>query len=313
VVADMLPAVKSLHSSPLKVGLLDDLFGVTRKKLEEGAELKSSGMLTLEGKGEPLETFAETAVELAGGKALGRIGEAPAVIVNKVGAGRAILLNCSLGTYPILRGQLEHQPVLALWSDILSEAGVELPGIKLSASDTGSAAYDAYHYHKGDMKLLGFRRKRLEKRLQKLEEVTITAPEELHAYDCRGGKYLGHAREFKLSVELHDVRFIAFLPYKMDGVSIDLPARVKQGQELRLSVILSGSGPDDPGHPVFVRFIDPNGQTAFWFDKTVTTNEGRALLIRKLALNEMPGKWHVYVRDAVTGSEKTIDFTVEEK
>ena len=310
LVADMLPAVKNLHSSPLKVGLLDDLFGVTRKKLAEGVEPKSDGMLTLEGKGELLKTLAEAAIELAGGEALGRVGKTPAVIVNKVGAGRAILLNCDLGTYPILRGQLEHQPVLRLWSDILSETGVEMPDIKVSASDTGSAGYDVYHYGKGSMKLLGFRRKRLEKRLHKLEEVTVTTPEKLHAYDCRSGKYLGHGQEFRLSLELHDVRFIAFLPYQLKGVDIDLPARVKQGQELRLSVNLSGPGPTDPGHPVFVRFIDPNGQTAFWFDKTVTTDKGRALLTRKLALNEMPGKWSVYARDAVTGSEQTVDFTV---
>ena len=293
--------------------ILDDLFGVTRKKPEEGAELKSRGILTLEGRGELLSTYAETAIELAGGKALGRVGERPAVIVNRVGAGKAILLNCDIGTYPILRGQLEHQPMLALWGDILSEAGVELPDITLSASDTGSAGYDLYHYRKGNLKLLGLRRKRLEKRHQKLEEITITTPERLHAYDSRSGSYLGQGQEFRMSLEVHDVRFIAFLPHKMHGPAVDLPKRAKQGQELKLIVVLDGVPEEDPGHPVFVRFIDPNGQAAFWFDQTVTTSGGQASLTRKLALNEMPGRWRVYVRDAVTGTEKTINFTVEEK
>lgn len=317
LVADTCPAVQDEHCKPLAKGLLDGLFGIERVKPDTKGEASNrcaEGALVI---GEAAsaktvcETFADATVKAAEGKALGRVGDTPAFIVNHFGAGRAILLNTYIGTYPRLRDSLEHESLLGLWRDTVTAAGVTLPAIKVSAGATGSTGYDIYRYHLGSMALLGLVRKPWVARADAEEEARIEAPRDLHAYECRSGKYLGSGRSFRLPIRTHELKFIALLPYQVQALKVSAPQEVVQGGELTLALSLEGASEKDPGHPVFVRLVDPKGQTTFYFDRTVRTRAGKAQLKHLLALNERTGTWQVHARDAATGIEGSTEFVVK--
>ncbi|MBM3473616.1 MAG: hypothetical protein FJX75_10140, partial [Armatimonadetes bacterium] len=99
VIADVRPGIYDGHCKPVTPGALDDLFGIKRTGRGKAAEEAVTTNTSFEGHNLDLalpKARLDTEVEAAGATALGQAGETPALLVNRVGSGRAILLNFQL-------------------------------------------------------------------------------------------------------------------------------------------------------------------------------------------------------------------------
>ena len=67
------------------------------------------------------------ALELAGGRALGRAGDTPICIVNETGRGRAILLNFTIWSYPNTAVHGKNEDAAGFMSALFSAAGAKRP------------------------------------------------------------------------------------------------------------------------------------------------------------------------------------------
>ena len=299
VVGDMSPAVRDEHCKPLVKGRLDDVLGIERVKPAATAIFG--------------DTYADPAVRATSARQRGWVGEVPAMFVHEYGAGKAILFNAYVGPYPRLRDKRKHAVHLAVWRGILANAGVAFPHITVSVGDPLAGGYDVYRYRRGSMALLGIARKPIVTRAEAVEEVVIQTPTACHAYDCRAGRYLGSGQAFKLPMRVHEVKFVALLPYRVRALDVASTGEVTQGGEVVVSLSLEGATEADSGHPIFVRLTEPSGQTAFYFDRTVRTQAGKAEVKLRLALNESPGEWRVHAREAATGIEGHTSFIVKRR
>ncbi|MGD9497638.1 MAG: beta-galactosidase, partial [Armatimonadota bacterium] len=99
VIADVRPGVFDAHCRALEPGALDELFGITR--IGRGAATTAAVSLSAELGGRQIdvdlgEVPVDADVRPASARALAQAGEAPLLLVNEVGRGRAVLLNFQL-------------------------------------------------------------------------------------------------------------------------------------------------------------------------------------------------------------------------
>ncbi|MBM3498146.1 MAG: hypothetical protein FJX74_05700, partial [Armatimonadetes bacterium] len=96
VIADVRPGIYDGHCKPIAPGALDDLFGIRRTGRGKAADEPASLGASLKGRSLSAElpkARVDTEVAADSAQALGHVGETPVMLVNEVGAGRAVLLN----------------------------------------------------------------------------------------------------------------------------------------------------------------------------------------------------------------------------
>ena len=127
VIADTNPAVRDGHCKPRPVSALADVFGVNARVGERG-KLGRRGTLSFDGRfGNASVDGWRTgpALQLNGAEQLGRLGEAPAVLVKENGKGRAVYLNLEMSGYREHRAGTAGRVVRDLFGRLLGAAGVE--------------------------------------------------------------------------------------------------------------------------------------------------------------------------------------------
>lgn len=126
VIADNMTATMDEHCKRLPKGQLDELFGIKRKGVGWHPEPEGGEIKTEKSEYAPLPVF-ERDIETTTGKARYR-AQAPAVIENKLGRGKAIYLNLDIRIYPKLR-LLPPQGYAfrELFAELLKEIGIQSP------------------------------------------------------------------------------------------------------------------------------------------------------------------------------------------
>ncbi len=148
VIADNMTATMDEHCKRLPQGQLDELFGIKRSEVgwspkAEGGDLPT----TVEGS-EPLQVY-EPEITATTGSA--RYKDAPAVIENRVGKGRAIYLNVDMHNYGEYRlAPPRGESYRDCFRQILQAGGIEAPVKVLSAEDEQPAACVEVWRYRGD-------------------------------------------------------------------------------------------------------------------------------------------------------------------
>jgi len=328
IIADLRPGVRDEHGKPYEGGgILDKVFGVkqmTAGPIATNCEVK----INLDGWSKTLKEAAcdlSLGLETGAAKALLN-GRKPALIINRYGKGKAILLNFSLSAYAGVSGSLENSTVMAgadvgniseLFRLLMTQAGVDKP-IKVEPAIAGLRLY---RFAKGGFVYLGV--------LQELPEPPrayslgkakpliaksgiIKLNGKSHVYDVRQGKYIGYTDLIKTAIEPAKGLLFALLPYEVKGVKMTAPKRIGQGERLEYEVAVQGI--ERPGLHVFhVELVSPKGGIIPYYADNVVGETGRYKGSISLALNEVIGKWNIRVRDVATGTTAEQVFSVEER
>ncbi|HRU05284.1 MAG TPA: beta-galactosidase, partial [Candidatus Brocadiia bacterium] len=331
VIADSFCGVRDDHGSPR--AMLDDLFGVKQpadvpqleaKELVMGSGAAAAGLGALAGvKTVPVACGAER-LALAGGAALAAIGKAPAVVVNKVGKGRAILLNCSFFYYgDVAEGGVAGEvleetaaalsvtaPIRAFVRGLLDAAGATAPIGVVTTPKEMSAEIELARWKLGEARLLGVVRSVQAGPVDRKDTLScaLVLPKPFEVYESRSGKYLGKTAKIEDRFARGLARVYALLPYRVEKVTLSGGASATAGQAVKVNIGLATSGGPAGTHVAHLSVSGPDGKERPWYAQNVVVKEGRAEAVIPLAFNDPAGEWKVVVRDVATGVEGAMSF-----
>jgi len=331
VIADLRPAIADGHGKLRTVGALDDVFGVRQ---DVGASEASAEDIEVTGGAVPRDlpqVRVDLAVKLAGGKALGAAGDAPAVVVNDYGSGKAIFLNIALCDTVHPRNQDhftyaddETDTVMsAFFRNVMGIAGLK-PAVPLTPHVPGA---HVMRFRSGDALVMGLMwdapgflpgtvRHEPEDygdlKDQK-KSVALELPQAMHVYDVLGGRYVGHMKTVRRQLQPGLVHLLAALPYEVASVSVE-PARdtVKQGRKLKFRASVSANGAEAGVHILRIELTDPEGAVADVYTTNARAERGAFDGSIPLALNEKTGEWKITATDVVSGKAASTTFTVKQ-
>jgi hypothetical protein len=330
VVADVRPGVYDEHCKKLVTGALDDVFGVG--PVGAGPTLASGSLKPGTDYGplsEATVLMGESDLRLAGAAARAQVAAkdktAPAVVVNTVGKGKAVLLNFLFPSYnkhraagtggevSIEKRAKEAAAVRDLLGKVLSQEAQVLPVARLLAADNtemrgvrmfvyrdGPAAYvgllPEYTWTEGVKPIIDGR-------------LVLTQPGEL--YDVRAGEYLGRSGSAAVKVQETYAKLYAVLPYKVEALSLDAPRDAQAGKGIPFKARLKTTGGPVGRHVIVARLQRPDGSERRWDRMTFDAPGGAAECLMPLALNDPPGEWKLFARDAATGASAEAVVTVK--
>lgn len=324
MIADLRPGVDDEHGKPCDKGALDEVFGV---KHNPAVPAYTNTTVAVKAEGFPgafPRTLVDASLQVNGGKALAKAGEAPALIINNFGKGKAILLNFAIADY-LVGGESyprlgpDAPAILEFFKALCTLAGLEekfqadpvMPGLRRYRFTSGSATYlGLMHDMPGVTYFWGM------PDLTKPQTPTvtkITLPAEAHVYNVREAKYLGYTSQINASIPIGGAQLFALLPYKVEALQLIMPAKVTPGDDLEYRISLK-TGKAEAGLHVY-RFvlISPDGVERECYTQNIRADKGIAEGKLTLALNEQPGTWKCVIKDTATGIKAEKQFKVREK
>ena len=263
-------------------------------------------------------------------KSLLKIGDTDAVIVRKVGKGRAIYLNVLLdrmGGGFRRRGAPAEGPntalaYQALVQKILAGAGVK-PAISVVTPD-GKAVTRAViaRYRFGDSTVLAMVKEMsrgestgmdgvtyyTDASLGKVakQELTIRLGEKMHVNDVRTGESLGETDTVKTSIMVGGALVLG-LTKTANAVEVSGPAAATLGDQVAFAIKSSDAGK----HLVRCHFSGPDGAFLPAYARNVVVEGGTGKVVLASALNDAAGNYTLKVADVVTGASAETKVTLK--
>jgi beta-galactosidase len=324
VIADVRPGIYTDRCKPRTGSVLADLFGI---KPAEPATAKTAtamitgpfGDATLKG------MLCDPSVQLAGGQAQGKAGDIPVVIVNKVGKGRAVLLNFSMAGTPDpqpLKGFGKYSKYFTHWSWMhhapAAEACAELLG-RLLASSGVEPALQVLNQSGGrfhDLEVRRWQNGRI--RIISLfrygsaggeDEALLKLPEARHVYNLRSGRDLGRTASLSVPILPRRATFLILAPQPAPDVELKLSAqRAARGQVVRLTASVPGAA---GLHAVRVQVKTPTGEIAEWLNRELMVDGRGQGCDLPVAFNDPVGRWTVEATDLYTEKITTAGYRVK--
>lgn len=336
VIADTYCGVRDDHGKPQ--AMLDDLFGI-RQSLTPPAITPTELIISDPNFNGPKNIHVASGsgdIALHGGKALASIGKAPALILHKLGKGRAIFLNASFANYAEVQaggvggevqvGSVASQgttgPIRGLMTTLLTDAGVPVPMPVICEGESDSE-FELSRFSLGSSQLVGLIRGRqvggvpsfansgaIDRKDLIACEVDFQIP--AHVYESRSGRYLGKVAKVKESIPRAIARVYALLPYKVNSVAITGTSQVAPGEaaNVQLGILADGK----VGIHVFHLSIKgPDGVERAYYAENVIGNGGKASATIPFAYNDPEGEWTVTAKDIATGMTNSFPITLKSK
>ena len=309
LIADVCPGIHDHHCSPRAAGVLDTLFGVRRT---DDRVKPARGHLTMPATGlsfgdqrvavPALDIEAapvDTAVWLAGGRALAIADGTPAIVVHGVGKGLAVLLNVPFSACKT--DDDARRGLRDLVAGLVGFAGLS-PACRVLGDDGEPLlGCRAPRFRRGSVRTL-----MLLPRRHRREDTPVRARLELadaaHIYDQRTGRYLGHRASVRLTLHPASATVLSLLPYRVRGLRVTGDRTVETGDWAKLDLALRADG-NAAGHVFRVKLVRPDGKE-LWLGARTLKPEGATATVRlPFAHNAMPGAWTARVRDVATREE----------
>jgi hypothetical protein len=320
VVADVRPGIFDGHCKPSTPGALDDLFGIKRTGREAPTEQALALKAGLQSKS--LDTKisrarVDTGVQAATAEALGAADKTPVLLVNRVGAGRAILLNFQPVVSKPTADETEAVRKLMRFLyaasgargavDIAGPSGGSMPNTECRIWQTGDALVFGLWRH---MENAWFGpRSGTTGGTPQPARLSFAAPR--YVYDLRARKALGSVSRVDTQLRWGRANYFLALPYAIKGLKVAVSAaNPGPGQALTVSVSLDVPMGAKEKFAVWVEVLDPGGQSPLWGRQVVMLNNGRAQVPLRAAYNDAPGKWRVRVTELFSNQSAEAAWTV---
>ena len=330
VIADIRPGLYNEHCKPLEGGALDDLFGVRHTGNVPAVAVPGRILGAIGGREvavEVLDMQVNPAVELTTGRALGHAGETPICIVNKVGDGRAILLNFPMCSFSNLSRPETPEADADLLAEIFASAGVTWPLRLLDAEGRRKRNLESVRWKTGEATEVvavygplddGRSQWRPDEglldRIRALDvpsPVHIRLPDARHVTVLESNDELGRTDAFTIHTRPWRPVFVVLSSQPMQDPVLEPDTQTTApGRTLEFGVRI----PDPQGlHALKVRVRGPDGAAAPWFDQTVFVGQQAAELSLPIAHNEQPGTWTVEAEDLFNGRKAIARFEVHQE
>lgn len=318
VVADMAPAVLDEHGKPRTQGGLNELFGVTRDKLEyaqrstdylvgivnkdpqmpvNGTNLGENGWYVGE--------WYEQNLKVTDGTALGQhwFVNVPAMVVKHTGKGQTLLLNF-LQTSTYRRNGEPEDDDMKLIEQILRIAGVTPQAITQTSYGKQERYCEINTLKDGTVDYVGIYAQKMP--TEDPASMLIVFPTARETYDVRNGKYLGMVKEAPLPLRVQEAALFARLDYRITGVSLTAGS-VARGQAVPIAVAVATTSKPER-HVVHLEVIAPDGTRSFFYTRNVELRDGKYAGVINTALNDQPGVWTINAREVISGKTAKATF-----
>jgi len=304
-IADVRPGIYDSHGKPVTPGALDDLFGIRRSGRGKAVRSPVTVKGSLEGQSVDVrfvEAGMDPEVQPTSAQALAKADTRPLVLVNRVGAGRAILLNFQV---PPPGGKEPDPKAVAarrLLSWLYKIAGAKAAVSAASPDGDPLPLVETRVWRNGDAVIVGlYRRMQCEWFAPKAgtsagEPVAarIRLPAPRHVYDLRAGNHLGNVTEIEARLRWGRANFYLITACEIKtpqvGLSSTTPA---PGQTITASIRLDVPAGVLERHAVWVEITDPQGQRPLWGQQVVVLERGAGQVQIPIAYNDLPGKWRI--------------------
>ena len=325
VIADVRPGIYDGHCKPMTPGVLDDLFGIERTGRGAGIEAPLALDASLDGRrilADLGSVRVDAEIEAATAGALAEVitddREAPALLVNTVGKGRAVLLNFQLPTAD------PREPSTAAARELLASlyavTGAAAP-ITVAAPDGGPLPRtETRVWRTGDGLIFGLWRQ-MENAWFGPKSGTaagepvpahVALPSRLHVYDLRAKRYLGRISEIETQLRWGRASFYLALPYRIGELNVSLSSkRASPGEVIAATVRLGVPARAEETHAAFIEVLDPDGQEMLWGRQVVLLESGKGEVRIASAFNDKPGDWRVRVTELFSNQSAEARWTVQ--
>ncbi len=327
LVSDLAPGGFTNHGKPREKGLLDELFGVDRSKAElviaetnilpagvvDGVRLEGEAKITAFEKGLVAKKAKNTAT-IAG-------AETPAVLVNKVGKGLAVLFNgdpfvpykkVSDERWKGNEADKKAEILDKLFLSLVDAAEIEPTG-DITAAD-GKPIYLSYFakFKAGKVIYLCYSHGigHDDRAALPLRDVTMKLPEKTNAYDVLEDKFYANTDKVSFSMPYMFVKILALMPYEVEGIETDLPDSTHAGEVVRFKLSIQASEPTGD-HVIRMEVLGPDGKDRWYLAQNILLKGGKAEAAIPFALNDPKGRWTIRLRDITSGQrlERTLKLT----
>ncbi len=309
LIADLQPGERDGHCRPRAAGVLDDVFGVAQAP--SGATPSPLQMATIDiaptiaGTMMPLtlETRIDPALQVTDGEALAEHEGAPLVIVNRFGAGTAVLLNFSIEGYDSLRAEMAEMPLRNLLGAIYAMAGIE-PPFEQSAGGGPLRWTETVRWEAPGVTIIGLFRNAGED-----GPVTTALPAPRYVYDLRNDRVLGQTDRItgELRVGYANLYAITDEPIGEPVLEVHGDA-VAPGETVEC--VARTRGRSQGLLPIRVRVFRPDGAEETWPRRELIAEDGVARFELPVAFNAMPGTWRITAREVLSGQMAEAQMTV---
>jgi hypothetical protein len=314
VIADVRPGIYTDRCKPRAGSVLAGLFGIEPAKPVAARQATARitgpfGDATLKG------MLCDPSVQLAGGQAHGKAGEVPVVIVNKVGKGRAVLLNFSMaganlrsyGKYYGYHGWMVAAPAPEASAEflgrLLAAVGVEPALQVLNQAGGRFRNLEVRRWQNGRIRIVS-----LYRFVGGEEEALVQLPEARQVYNLRSGKDFGRTASLTVPVRPGRGTFLVLAPEPAPDVALKLSSdRAARGQVVRLIASVPGAA---GLHAVRVRVRTPAGQVAEWLDRELMVDSPGQGCDLPVAFNDPVGRWTVEATDLYTEKTTTTSYMI---
>jgi len=307
VIADVCPGVTDQHCKPRTGDSVAELFGARRagERPSDDAGLRFGDGLEL------ARVRPAAALELTGGQAHGQAtaGQVPVLVRNRVGAGRAALLNFQVRFYETERrlGQAPERAWRRLLGDLLAEAGVAPSAtIELEGDALPHVEVVRYFDESGRLALVGLLNGLLPGAEERRVEVALADASAGLIYDLRAGRQVGPAPRLAAVLKPGEPKLYAVLPGPVEAE--DAPAVVARPGEL-VEVAFAFTGLDLP-QAVRCEVTDAAGKPRPEYGGVIVAPAGRGQIRLPLAVNDPKGAWKLRFRHILTGAASERDVEV---
>lgn len=310
LVADTTPGILDDHCRLLERGLLDDVLGIARSGLPVGKDTAKIRVISEQPGAELPVTAHDVGLKAAASTPRAMAGDTPAVLENRAGNGRAVLLNFAIEQYTGLRLAGQGISVRDYMRGLICQDDLR-PMVRVVTDDGDVPACEIVRYADGPIEYVCLLTDNACANV-KAEDVEIRLPHASFVYDVRARQSMGQCKTTKTRLLPGDPKVYALLPYGISDVGLfPASAKVRAGTPASFDAKINAGGKTPRRHCFRIEVLDPEGKTVRHYAQNVLAEDGHAKISIPLAMNDRAGQWQVQMTDVATGrsAKSTLEVT----
>ncbi|HID07774.1 MAG TPA: hypothetical protein EYP10_11585, partial [Armatimonadetes bacterium] len=321
LICDLRPGIYTDHCKPRERAVLDELLGVRHKRLGEPKTASIKLNCTLAGQSITFElpnTVVDASLRVTTGYALATVNGVPVMITRRIGDGRTVLFNFHIATYTQQRMQGVADEMRKLLKTLYAIAGVK-PRVEVTTSVGAPArGVEKRFWRAGDALVMALWRNPFPwrwsdedlKRMHK-ERLIVTLNHKAYVYDMHTPRYIGRVRRWHVRLPLGRARFFAILPYRIDGVDVDvIPRRTMRAKRILVYARIRVSRQMRAPHAIVIQLYDSRRNKLRWGRRIILTHNGVGQTTFYISHTDSPGKWLVRAQELFSQRRATAEFVV---
>ncbi|MGI6139730.1 MAG: beta-galactosidase [Candidatus Hydrogenedentales bacterium] len=309
VIADVLPGVYDEHGIAIAENIMELLFGVRK---EGESQISQAALMVSESESSGAMdagwTWIDRSVQTQQGFALAQGADAPAWIINRHKNGNSLLLN-----YPFRNIQQEKSKHLVPAECKAMDSFMTDLSTVAATVKTKEAGFlgRVYAYSFGESKIYAAQADMDAPRQQ--IQLPFNASDVV--YNVLTGEQIRRPHHYRFRLESGEVQLFAALAYKVETLVLEAPDVAAAGQRIPIRCLIKV--PKDKGgkHAFLLDFMPQNKSPLPYYRQCVDSDIGFAEMQIPLALNQIPGRYTIRVRDMLTGmvAEQSIKIATPVK